>query len=355
MRLFGIFVCGVLLSVQGFAIKGGTGKNAARQLKQLLRNQPLVEKVAALNGESSLAVNSRNLGKKILTAAAAAGLLFTVSSAANADIEKRSKEIDKKVGTAKVVDFGGGWELDISGTLFGNFADYDNGSKADILNAGIGLDSTLSRHLAELSLSGRIVSNNTKEVGADDYTGTEDYVGRAVLVQGIPVGVDTPAMPLLFVEGGGAQYGKNKRQTDATAGIGVRASADVFGKKMELQLRGGVGALWEGKYDGDDYADLDGDSVASFGATLKTGWVSLGKVLGADEGNILNYVPIIPNAVTSYTQYHPLGDGTFSDPTRRLVSNISIIDSLGVTVEWNKKSGEQAYKAVLARLSYQLF
>ena len=79
MRRFGIFVCGVLLSVQGFAGKGGTG-NAGRAIKNFLAS-PQAAKVAALNGETSAAINSRNLGQKILTAAMGLAMLVGVGTA----------------------------------------------------------------------------------------------------------------------------------------------------------------------------------------------------------------------------------------------------------------------------------
>ena len=358
MKCFGILVCGVLLSVQGFAFKGVTGKvgNGARQLKELLRNQPLVEKVAAMLGESSVAINSGNLGGKIFSAAVGAGMLLAVT-AADADTDSRAQALDKKIGSAKVIEMDGGFGMDVGGKLFGNFADYDEGSKADTFSGGIGINATLHRHLLALTLSGKVVSNNVKAIGAENYTGTEDFTGRAILVQGISIGHDAMTVPHVYAEAGGGQYGNNKRQADASAGVGLKFSRSLFGKGMELQVRSGLGGLWEGKYDGSDYADFDGDTVASFGAIVKTGWVSLGTLLGvAEEGSVLNYVPIIPNATTTYTQYHPVGDGDFSDPTRRLESSISIINGLGVTVEWNKKAGDdKAHKAILATLSYNIF
>ena len=352
MRLLGIFICGVLLSVQGFAIKGGTGKNVTRTLKEMLLNQSLIAKVAALNGESSVAINSRNLGAKVFSAAVGVGMLFAVATA-DANVEGKAKEVEKKIGSAKVIDVGDEMKLDVGGRIFGSFADYDD-SKADVLNGGIGVNATLSRHLTSLTLSAKLLSNNTKAAGADEYTGAEDYIGRADFTQGIPIRADSVITPLLYAEAGAAQYGENKRQSDAIVGVGLGTSHELFGKNMELQVRGGLGGLWEGSYDGSDYADLDGETVASFGAILKTGWVSLGTFLDADEGSVLDYVPIIPGAVTTYTQYHPIGNGD-SGATRRLESNISIVKGLGVTVEWNKRSGEQASKAILATVSFDIF
>lgn len=362
MRVFGIIICGVLLSVQGFAFKGGTGKNAARHLKEMLRNQPLIEKVAALNGESSVAINSRNLGVKILSAAVGVGLLFAVNAADANNIEKRVNELDKKIGSAKVIDLGNETELDISGKIVGNYAGYGGSheGKDDSLTAGIGIDASLRHALSQLTLSGKIISNNTKRAGEEDFNGTVDYSGRAAFVQGLPVYADSIINPSLFGEVGGAQYGNIKRQAVATAGVGLSTSHEIFGKTMELYVRSGFGGLWEGKYGAgdeadDSYGDLEGDSVFMFGATLKTGWVSMATFLGAEEGTILDYIPAIPNAVTTYTQYHPLGDGEFDEPTRSLESTISIINGLGVTIDYNKKSGEEAHKSILASLTYNLF
>ncbi len=61
MRALVILVCGVLLSVQGFAVRGVAGKNSARQLKDLLHNHPLMKAVAAELGGTSVAINSRIL------------------------------------------------------------------------------------------------------------------------------------------------------------------------------------------------------------------------------------------------------------------------------------------------------
>ena len=135
-------------------------------------------------------------------------------------------------------------------------------------------------------------------------------------MQGIPIRGNQAVMPLLYAEGGGAQYYHNKRQADVTAGIGFQGSQVLFGKKMSLQVRVGAGYLGEGKYSGDEFADIEGDTVLSYGAVLKTGSVSLGKFLGAEEGTILDYIPLIPNATTSITRYH------FTDDTDDKVTRV---------------------------------
>ena len=359
MRCFGVLICGVLLSVQGFAFKGvadKVGSGAARLTKRLLGNQQLVKQVAETHGVSPLAINSRNIVQAVVSAAMGGALLLGVTATSDADLEKRAKEMDKKVSSAKVVELGEGIELDYSASIFANYADYDD-SKPDTLDLGIGSDLTLRRGLSELALTGSVKSKNTKPVGVEDYSGAEDYVGRIMATQGIRVAEDSIWYPLLYADGGGAHYGDNKRQVDATGGIGVKVGTELFGKKLEMQLRGGFGGLWDAKYraDSDDFADLEGETVATFGVMVKTGWISMGDFVDAEEGSILYYLPMVPNATTSYFQYHPVGDGEFSDATRRLESTINITQGLGVSIEWNKKEDEAAHKAIFAKFTHNLF
>ena len=242
MRFFGIFICVVLLSVQGFAAKGGAGKNA-RQLKDLLRNQTWIEKIATLGGRLPTEVYSGNLGKVLLSAAAGVGMLFAVTTTADANLEKRAKELDKKLGatSGKVIDVGGGIEMDASAKLTGNYAGYGGSyeGKDDSLTLGIGLDTAFRGELtrlglSELGLSGSITSNNTKRYGEEDFNGTMDYTGRAIFTQSLPVLPDAIINPNIFVESNGAQYGKVKRQVNIAAGLGLKTSWEMWGERDEV-------------------------------------------------------------------------------------------------------------------------
>lgn len=343
MRYFWVIACGILLSVQSFANVGGTGK-MGRSIKELLRNQPLVNQVAEWAGTSAVGVSSRNLGQVLAVATFSAAMLLGVNGAVDADINKRVAALDKKIDSAvgKGFDLGNGVALDASGTVYGNWSDYsDSAGKADTFSAGFGSTLNFRKALTTLSLQGKIMSNHTKQAGADDYTGGEDYTGRIDLVQAIPLR-DSPIQPLLYAEGGGAQFYNNKRQVDASGGIGFQASRVLFGKEMHLQVRGGFGYLGEGKYGNSEFADIEGDAVLSYGATLKTGWVSWARFLGAQEGTILDYIPAIPNATTTAAIYH-FAENT-DDKVTRVTSTINVIEGLGISYEWNKRTGEEAHK-----------
>lgn len=418
MRRFWVLVCGVLLSVQGFAAGGrviaGTtvgaalqqlGGNQQRIAKTLLSNPQFIETVADLNGILPTEVTAFNLHDLVLTegvalmlnaladgqqvddaaalrdqtalanlksrlasglgvgynavkAVVVGGALVLALSAGNASaadsVEKRAKSIDKKMSSAKVIEFGNGLELDGSGKFSGAFADYNGSSKPDSVTGAIDAEGRLRYQLSELTLRGSIKSTHTKDVGAEDWNGAEDYGIRGTVSQGISIASDY-VTPIVYADAGAGFFGSNKRQVDATGGIGANITGSLFGKKLELQVRGGFGWLGEGMYDGDDYGDIEGDTVASFGGTLKTGWVSLGDALRANEGSLLYYVPFIPNANTSYFEYRPVGDGEFDDVTRRLESTINVMQGLGVTVDWNKTAGQEAHKAVLLSLTFGLF
>ena len=353
MRRFGVLVCGILLSVQGFASGGVTGK-MGRSIKNLLGQGQVMTKLATVVGTTSVGVSSRNIGTVLAATAMSLGLVFGTLSVANANMDKRAQALDKKIGSAKVVDLGNGFQLDASGTVFGNWADHsDSTGKADTWSGGFGTTLGLSKALTAVTLEGKIMSNHAKQIGADEYSGGEDYTGRINVVQGIPIRGNQAIMPLLYAEGGGAQFYQNKRQTDATAGIGFQGSQVVFGKKMSLQVRVGFGGLWEGKHDGDEFANLEGDTVVSYGAVLNTGSVSLGRFLGAEEGTILDYIPLIPNATTSISRYHFTDD--VDDKVTRINSTINVIEGLGISFEWNKRTGEEAHKSTALSFTKGIF
>ena len=357
MKRFWVLVCGILLSVQGFANVGGTGK-VGRSIKNLLGNQSAMTKVADLVGISKVGVNSRNLGQVLAGAAVITTLLFggaVLDADANAT-EKRVKALDKKTDSAvgKGFDLGNGVNLDATGTIYGNWADYsDSTEKSDTFSAGIGSTVTLSKALTAVTLQGKIMSKHTKQVGTDKYTGGEDYTVRTDIVQAIPMPNDFSIQPIIYVEGGGLQAYNNKRQADISGGIGFQGSRVVFNKDMHLQTRLGFGYLGEGKYDGNEFADIEGDTVLSYGATLKTGWVSLGTFLGAQEGSILDYIPAIPNATTTIARYHFTDD--WGDKVTRINSTINVIDGLGISYEWNKRTGEDAHKSLVVSFQKGIF
>lgn len=352
MRLVGIFICGVLLSVQGFAVKGYAGKNGMRQLKELLHNQPLMEQLSARLGGTLIGINSGNIGSKILAASAGLGLMFAVTTTDASSIEKRAQAADKKILSAKVVELGDGVKLDYGGRIGGSYS--NSTGKPDNFSFGVELGGTLSRELSSLGVKGSFLSTRTKAVGADDYEGAEDWIGRATFVQAIPTASDN-VKPIVYVEGGFSHYGDRKQAADGTGGIGVSASGTLFGKNVHLQLRGGFGWLGEGAYDrgADSYADIEGDTVGVFGATVKTEWTSAGDILQAADGSLLYYIPIIPAATTNYNEYRPLGgDGDFDDVTRRVESTLNILQGLGVTLKYDGKKGEEAAKSAQITYSY---
>ncbi len=370
MRNFVIFVCGVLLSVQGFAFKGGTGK---RQLKNILSNQPFMEHVAAASGKTSVGINSGNLGKffsgiaskrpidsptlgaKALSAIAGVAVMLGTITTADANLEKRAKVMDKKILSTKVVDIGDGVELNYNGTLGGNY--FNGTGKPDTLSIGVGLGAELSRDLSSLDVKGSFRSTRTKEVGEganDGWSGDEDYIVRGIFVQGIPV-TDSNLNPVLYIDGGYAHYGNKKRSADGTVGIGVGAEGVLFGNKMQLQLRGGFGILGEGQHDPvrDEFNEIDDNTVFAWGATLKTGWTSLGDILQAGDDSIAHIIPIIPAAVTTFTEFRPVGgDADFDIHTRRVESTINVIQGLGVTLTYDGTKGQEAAKSALLSFTY---
>lgn len=352
MRLAGMFICGVLLSVQGFAVKGYAGKSGTRQLKELLHNRPLIEKLSSALGATPIGINSGTLiGGKILAATAGLGLMFAVATTDASSIEKRAQAADKQILSAKVVELGDGVKLDYGGRIGGSYS--NSSGKPDNFSFGVELGSTLSRELSSLEVKGSFLSTRTKAVGADDYSGAEDWIGRATFVQEIPTAGDIK--PIVYINGGFSHYGDKKRSADGTGGIGVSARGTLFGKQVHLQLRGGFGWLGEGAYDKgmDSYADIEGDTVGVFGATVKTEWTSVGDVLQAEDGSLLYYVPLIPAATTFYNEYRPLGgDGDFDDVTRRAESTINILRGLGVTLKYDGKKGEEAAKSAQITYSY---
>ena len=361
MRRFGIFVCGVLLSVQGFAGQGVTGSKMGRSIKNFLGNQKAVQAVSNWAGKTSLGVSSRNVGKVLgqaaVTAAVSTALLFGAATA-DADLNKRAAEIGKKVGSAKVVNLGNDTTADIGGRIDGSLTDVKDSETS--INVGLYINGKFQRKLTSIGLSGSVFSQNSKRFGDDDYTGKVDYIGRASLVQGIPIGVDSIVTPSLFAEVGAAQFGKVKRQVDATAGPAISMSRELFGKNMEIRVRGGAGVLWEGQYGqgdeaGDKYGDLESDAVMMFGVGVTTGWVSLGDITGAGEGSLANYIPIVPGGKFEFVQYNPLESDRFYEQTRRLNATINIIQGLGVTVEWNKTQDQEAHRKVVASLTYGIF
>ena len=350
VKHFVVLICGVLLSVQGFAFKGVTGKvgNGARQLKQLLRNQPFIQKLAAINGETSVAINSRNLGVKILSAAVGAGMVLVVN-AADANIEKRAKEIDKKVGSAKIIEAGDGVELDYNGRIGGSYS--NSTGKPDTLSFGGELGVTLSQKLSSLGVKGSFLSTRIKSLGDDDYSGAEDWIGRATFVRGIPTASDY-WNPILYLDGGFNYFGDKKQAADGTGGIGFINSGTLFGKNVQMQLRFGFGWLGEGVYDmnTEDYADIEGNTVGVFGATIETKWTSFGDAVKAEEGSVLYYIPLLPAAVTKYDQYRPIGDdANFGDVTHRVESTVNFfaaLNGLGATFKYDGTKGQEAAKSV---------
>lgn len=349
MRL-GMFICGVLLSVQGFAVKGYAGKNT-RQLKELLRNQPFIEKLASTVGGNPVGINSGNLGSKMLAATAGLGLMFAVTTADASSIEKRAKELDKKILSAKVVDLGDGVKFDYGGRIGGSYS--NSTGKPDNFSFGVELGSTLSRGQSSLAVKGSFLSTRAKAVGADDYEGAEDWIGRAEFVQKIPTTSDLN--PIVYAAGGFSHYGDKKQAVDGTGGIGVSASGKMFGKDVNLQLRGGFGWLGSGAYDMgmDSYADIEGNTVVQFAATVKTEWTSVGDILQAEDGSLLYYVPIIPAADTTYSEFRPLGgDGDFDDVTRRVEATLKVTPNLGATFKYDGKKGEKAAKSAQITYSY---
>ena len=354
MKHFGILICGVLLSVQGFAFKGVTGKvgSGARQLKEALRNQPLVEKLAAMSGKTSVAINSRNLGAAIISAAAGLGILLAVGTA-DANIDKRAKAIDKKVGSAKVVDLGNGVEFDYNGRIGGNYS--NSTGKPDTVSFGAELGGTLSRELSSFAVKGSFLSTRVKSIGNDDYSGAEDWIGRATFVRGFSTASDY-WNPILYLDGGFNYFGEKKQAADGTGGIGISATGTLFGKNVQMQSRVGFGWLGEGAYDmnTEDYAGIEGNTVGVIGVTVKTEWTSLGDAAQAEEGSVLYYFPLLPAAVTKYDQFRPLGgDADFGDVTHRVESTINFfkaLNGLGVTLKYDGTKGQEAAKS--AQITY---
>ena len=341
-----LFMCGAFFSTLVYA------KSNNRFIKNVLKNEQAMQKLSKIARIPRFLANSKTFGT-LIGSAAIAGVLLATPIASEANANKQADAIDKKVRAVKVVESAAELQWEHTATASGSF--FNSNSRADSFTAGLGYEGQLRHKYNELGLSASIKSNNTKADGESDWTGSEDYLGRAIYTRGIPIGSDH-LMPIVYAEGGGGRYGHNRQTADFTLGVGLGVAGELFGKDVSLRLRVGAGAQGEGVYQNGDYDDIELGSTSILAVTAHTKWTSLGDVLGAEADSLLHYVPVIFGGVTEFAQYNPLGEGDFGDSTRRLKMTANLHKYL--SLEYNRLSSAADVKparSILLNVNYTLF
>ncbi len=212
VRALVILVCGVLLSVQGFAVRGVAGKNSARQLKDLLHNQPLMKAVAAALGGTSVAINSRNLGEVLDSKQPIERSLASVLEDLGVDMKSVLSTMTKAVGEGADDGWSGDEDYIVRGIFVqgipvtdsnlnpvlyidGGYAHYGNKKRSadGTVGIGVGAEGVLFGNKMQLQLRGGFgilgegqhdpVRDEFNEID-DGWSGDEDYVSSVTFVNG---------------------------------------------------------------------------------------------------------------------------------------------------------------------------
>lgn len=329
-RLVVLCVCGAFFSALAFG-RGGEARFLRTKLDGVNFTKHWAGKI----------VNSK--AARLVIAFIAAGTLSSSVNVDAADGKKTGAKVEKlfnDAGGEAKIELGRGFTLGSATSAVGNLNLYTD--KDDLFTAGVTNSTVIKRELLRMSVNGSAKTINTKRAG--HWSGEEDYDLRGLVSQGFRIPGTKHFTPNIAAEGGFNQLGGNKRLVDATAGIGFSANGKIFGKPIELQVRGGAGTLGVGNWNAmmDEFESIDASAVSYVGVGLNTSYTSLSEFLGIDPGSILDYVPVLPSSRTDYRGYRQIsGD---NDVIHDIKTAIDISKQLGLELGYNKVGDQEPSK-----------